>query len=77
MLKIDIPKGFFDDKSSVTPTELLTMVSEMVRKVEQLQIDHDYEGELAFEMLEANRILKQRIAALEDEFKDLGLGGAL
>lgn len=76
-MTINIPKGFYEDKATVSPAELLTMVSEMVRKVEQLQIDHDYERELAFEMLEANRILKQRIAALEDEFKDLGLGGAL
>lgn len=74
---IGIPKGFFEDKNSVTPGELLEMVTEFVNKTRKLEEDLNYELETDSRFMLENITLKKRIEELETEFKRLGLDGAL
>ena len=64
-MKINIPKGFFDDKSSVTLAEFLAMFTDMVEQVEKLEEDLNHELETDFKYMHENTKLKQRIQELE------------
>lgn len=75
MLKIMVPKGYFEDKYSVTPDELLEMVTEFVTKVKILEEDLSYELETDSRFMQENVKLKQRVKELEAELERLG--GAL
>lgn len=64
-MKISIPKGLFEKKSTVTPVEFLNMMAEFVARVEKLEQDHNYEKEYAYTCQEENKQLRKRIKELE------------
>ena len=73
-MKISIPKGFFEDKSSVTPTEFLGMFTDMVRQIETLEQALKYELETDSKFMNENNELKKEIKVLRDEIRQLQRG---
>lgn len=76
-VRIEIPKDFYENKPSVTLDEFLEMFTEMVKQVKEIEDNLDYELTTEFKAIRENVRLKERIKELEDEFKRLGLEGAL
>ena len=73
-MKISIPKGFFEDKSSVTPTEFLGMFTDMVHQIETLEQALKYELETDSKFMNENNELKKEIKVLRDEIRQLQRG---
>ncbi|HHX61111.1 MAG TPA: hypothetical protein GX707_10430 [Epulopiscium sp.] len=72
-MKIDIPKGFFEDKRSVTPNEFLEMFVEMIEQVNKLEEELNYERETDFKYINENAELKKRIKELEAQIEKGGV----
>ena len=73
-MKIQIPKGFFEDKSSVTPAELLKMTTDMVDQIQELEEKLNYELETDFKYMNENVELKKEIKVLKEEIRQLRRG---
>ena len=71
-IKIEIPKSLYEDKSSVTPRELLWMITDLVERTEKMEADYKYELETEFKAIHENARLKERINQLEKELKNKG-----
>lgn len=73
-MKIPIPKGFFDMKSSVTPAEFLVMFTDMVQQIEKLEHDLNYELETDMKYMNENLELKKEMKELREEIRQLRRG---
>lgn len=71
-LKINVPKGFYENKVSVTPSELMGMILEFMAKAEKMEKDLTYELETEFKAMNENVELKERIKQLEEQLKNKG-----
>ncbi|HHX63146.1 MAG TPA: hypothetical protein GX707_20910 [Epulopiscium sp.] len=71
-LKINVPKGFYENKVSVTPSELMGMILEFMAKAEKMEKDLTYELETEFKAIHENARLKERIKQLEEQLKNKG-----
>ena len=64
--KLEIPKDFYENKSYLEPKELLSMFTEMVKKIEELEEDCIANFEWAMRELEEKWRLKESNEMLKD-----------
>lgn len=60
-IKVKIPKGFFEDKTSVTLDEMLEMFTEMVKQVKKLEEDLEGEKLMNSIYIKENKELKNQL----------------
>lgn len=71
-ITIEVPKGFYENKSSVTPDEFLEMATDFVAKVKRMEEDFNHELVNDFKAIYENAKLKERIKQLEEQLKNKG-----
>ena len=74
-MKISIPKDFFENKGSLTPHELLTMLTDMVNKINETTEESLLNRQWALEQYNKIKALEQENKALREEINVLKTGG--
>lgn len=73
-MKISIPKGFFEDKHSITHRELLVMITNAVSQIDELEENANYLQYVSAEQSKLVNVLQKENQRLKEENERLRKG---